>query len=137
MAIEKEVIENNGQECKYYKIDKIEADYFNLFNKKYSVILKKYKDASYRQQEKDLENKVNRYIELTKKKSLTVLERKELESFNPRALYEQYYTADYSLGTETKELTEKDIRELVYSHLKTLPQFAKSKDILEENPKDE
>lgn len=134
MAIEKEIISQNGEKRKYFKIGKVNLDYEN---NNYSIECISYTDKSYRDKEKkDLEEYEalkKEYHELSAKEEKTQSDLTRLEELNISELENARLNVEplfLKRETFSIDLTE-ELRKLFYDLLKQNEKFIGAIDIFD------
>lgn len=134
MAIEKEIVQDNGERKKYFRITKVVLDYEN---KKYDVECASYVDESYRNQEKEREANYEKdkkeYYELEKIEEKTEEEIARLSELNISEIENKKMTWKplyLKLDNFEIELTD-ELRDTFYTLLKNSKIFKNAKDIFE------
>ena len=140
MAIEKEIISQNGEKRKYFKIGKVNLDYEN---NNYSIECISYTDKSYRDKEKkDLEEYEalkKEYHELSAKEEKTQSDLTRLEELNISELENARLNVEplfLKRETFSIDLTE-ELRKLFYDLLKQNEKFIGAIDIFDNISKKE
>lgn len=134
MAIEKEIISQNGEKRKYFKIGKVNLDYEN---NNYSIECISYTDKSYRDKEKkgleEYEVLKKEYHELSAKEEKTKSDLARLDELNISELENARLNVEpLFLKRETFliDLTE-ELRKLFYDLLKQNEKFIGATDVFD------
>ena len=134
MAIEKEIISQNGEKRKYFKIGKVNLDYEN---NNYNIECISYTDKSYRDKEKkDLEEYEalkKEYHELSAKEEKTQSDLARLEELNISELENARLNVEplfLKRETFSIDLTE-ELRKLFYDLLKQNEKFIGATDVFD------
>ena len=136
MAIEKEIISDNGEVRRYFKINKVSLDYEN---NSFNVECSSYIDKSYRDKEKVILAKHKKlkkeFEELSNKPDKTEDELGRLYELNIAEIENRIVNLKplrLKVENFSIEMTE-ELRQLFYEALKQKEIFAGAQDILEDN----
>lgn len=134
MAIEKEIISQNGEKRKYFRIGKVNLDYEN---NNYSVECISYTDKSYRDKEKEnlkeYEELKAEYHELSAKEEKTQSDLARLDELNISELENTRLNLEpLFLKRETFSIDlTKELRDLFYTLLKQNENFINAIDVFD------